>query len=365
MCGFTMRIVSIVGARPQFIKCAPVSRELRKEHEEILVHTGQHYDRNLSDVFFEELQIPAPDYNLGVGSNTHARQTADMLVKIEDVLMAEKPDMVLLYGDTNSTLAGSLAASKLHIKIAHVEAGPRSYDRRIPEEINRLITDHVSDLLFCPTPSSVDNLVKEGITEGVYMVGDVMVDAMEYNKKIADARKGVAEGLGFTKGNYLALTIHRPVNTDSPEHMANIIRAMGESKKDIVFPIHPRTTKCLEDYGLLDCMPQNVKMVEPLSYLDMIKLMGDAEKIVTDSGGIQKEAYMLGVPCITLRENTEWLETLDGGWNVLVNVDVGKILAGIRDNKPRGERRDLFGSGASKRIASILRNIDLKSLNYS
>ncbi len=357
MRGYTMKIVSIVGARPQFIKCAPVSRELRKEHEEILVHTGQHYDHNLSDIFFEELHIPAPDYNLGVGSNTHAKQTADILVKIEEVLMDEKPDMVLLYGDTNSTLAGSLAASKLHIKIAHVEAGPRSYDKRIPEEVNRLVTDHVSDILFCPTQSTADNLRKEGITEGVYMVGDVMVDAMEYNKNIADGRKGVAEELGFTKGKYLALTIHRPVNTDNPEHMKNIIRAMGESKKDIVFPVHPRTKKCLKDFGLLDQMPGNIRMIEPLSYLDMIKLMRDAEKIVTDSGGIQKEAYMLGVPCITLRENTEWLETLDGGWNVLVNVDVEKILAAIGDHRPMGERQDLFGSGASKKIADIMRSM--------
>ncbi len=350
-----MKIVTIVGARPQFIKCAPVSRELRKEHEEILVHTGQHYSYNLSGVFFEELHIPAPDYNLGVGSNTHGKQTADILVKAEEVLIKEKPDLAMLYGDTNSTLAGALAASKLHIKIAHVEAGPRNYDRRTPEEVNRLMVDHVSDLLFCPTEAAVDNLRMEGIVDGVYNVGDVMADAMEYYRTIANGRGGIADDLGLKKGGYMVVTVHRPVNTDNRDNMASIIEALGESGKEIIFPVHPRTRKFLQNYGLLNKIPDNVRLIEPLSYLDMLKLMGGAEKIITDSGGMQKEAYMMGMPCITLRENTEWAETLEYGWNVLVGVDKGRILKAIHIKERLGKRRDLFHRGASKKIADIIR----------
>jgi len=352
-----MKIASIVGARPQFIKCAPVSRELRKEHEEILVHTGQHYDHGMSEVFFEELRIPKPDYNLGIGSGTHGRQTGAMLGAIEDVLETEKPDMVLVYGDTNSTLAGALAAAKLHVPVAHIEAGLRSFDRRMPEEVNRVLTDHASDLLFCPTETAVANLAAEGITKGVFLVGDVMLDAMNYNRAIAEERSRILEGVGVRPGDYLVVTVHRPSNTDSPENMVAILGALGEAGRPVVFPVHPRTRKCLAGYGLLTKMPENVRVIEPLGYLDMLHLMAHAEKILTDSGGVQKEAYMLGVSCITLRENTEWVETVEAGWNVLVGAERERIISMIREFAPAGDQFPLFGNGqAAAGIAKIIRS---------
>ena len=350
-----MKIVSIVGARPQFIKCAPVSRELRKEHEEILVHTGQHYDHGMSAVFFEELAIPEPDYNLGIGSGAHGRQTGAMLGAIEDVLEKEEPEIVLVYGDTNSTLAGALAAAKMHVPVAHVEAGLRSFDRRMPEEVNRVLTDHASDILFCPTTTAVRNLAAEGVTEGVFLVGDVMVDAMNHNRAIAEERSRILEDAGVRPGEYLVVTVHRPSNTDSRENMAAIIGALGEAGVPVVFPVHPRTRKFLLGYDLLAAMPENIRITEPLGYLDMLRLMAHAKKILTDSGGVQKEAYMLGVPCITLRENTEWVETVEAGWNVLVGAGRKEILRAIRSFTPGGEQKLCFGDGdASYKVAQIL-----------
>jgi UDP-N-acetylglucosamine 2-epimerase (non-hydrolysing) len=350
-----MKIVSIVGARPQFIKCAPVSRELRKAHEEILVHTGQHYDHGMSEVFFEELAIPEPDYNLGIGSGTHGHQTGTMLGAIEDVFVKEEPDMILVYGDTNSTLAGALAAVKLHIPVAHVEAGLRSFDRRMPEEVNRVLTDHASDLLFCPTKTAVANLAAEGVTKGVHLVGDVMLDAMNYNRAIAEERSRILEDLGVRPGEYLVVTVHRPSNTDDRDNMAAIIGALGEAGVPVVFPVHPRTRRFLGEYGLLAAMPENLRITEPLGYLDMLHLMAHAEQILTDSGGIQKEAYMLGVPCITLRENTEWVETVEAGWNVLVGAERELITDAIHSFSPASRRKNLFGDGdACVRIGEIL-----------
>jgi len=350
-----MKIASVVGARPQFIKCAPVSRELRKEHEEVLIHTGQHYDHGMSEVFFEELAIPQPDYNLGIGSGTHGRQTGAMLGAIEDVLLKERPDRVLVYGDTNSTLAGALAAAKLHIPVAHIEAGLRSFDRTMPEEVNRVVTDHVSDLLFCPTETAVRNLANEGITIGVHLVGDVMLDAMNYNRAVAEEHSRVLEEVGVRPGEYLVVTVHRPSNTDDRENMAAILGALGEAGRPVVFPIHPRTRKCLAGYGLLADIPENVRVVEPLGYLDMIRLMAHAEKILTDSGGVQKEAYLLGVPCITLRENTEWVETVEAGWNVLVGADRERIVEAIWEFELGGSQKELFGTvGASGRIVEVI-----------
>ena len=350
-----MKIVSIVGARPQFIKCAPVSRELRKEHEEILVHTGQHYDHGMSAVFFEELAIPEPDYNLGIGSGTHGRQTGAILGAIEDVLEKEEPEIVLVYGDTNSTLAGALAAAKMHVPVAHVEAGLRSFDRRMPEEVNRVLTDHASDILFCPTATAVRNLAAEGVTEGVFLVGDVMVDAMNHNRTIAEERSRILEDAGVRSGEYLVVTVHRPSNTDSRENMAAIIGALGEAGVPVAFPVHPRTRKFLLGYGLLAAMPENIRITEPLGYLDMLRLMAHAKKILTDSGGVQKEAYMLGVPCITLRENTEWVETVEAGWNVLVGAEGEGIVDAIRQFSPGFLQKKIFGEGdASLRIREIL-----------
>ena len=355
-----MKIASIVGARPQFIKCAPVSRELRKEHEEVLVHTGQHYDHGMSEVFFEELAIPKPDYNLNIGSGTHGHQTGAMLGAIEDVLQQENPDLVLVYGDTNSTLAGALAAAKLHVPVAHVEAGLRSFDRRMPEEVNRVLTDHCSDLLFCPTKTAVENLAAEGITRGVHLVGDVMVDAMNYNRGIAEERSRILEDAGVEPGDYLVVTVHRPSNTDSRENMVAILGALAEAGMPVIFPVHPRTRNYLGQYGLLSKMPENVQVTEPLGYLDMLHLMAHAEKILTDSGGVQKEAYMLGVPCITLRENTEWVETVEAGWNVLVGADNESIIRCVNGFVPPRERRHVFGNGdASRVIAQLCTGYDL------
>lgn len=280
-----MKIVTIVGARPQFIKCAPLSRVLRQKHDEILVHTGQHYDYGMSEIFFKELGIPKPDYNLGIGSGTHGHQTGAMLSAIEDVLIKESPDILIVYGDTNSTISGALAASKLHIPIVHVEAGLRSFDRAMPEEINRVLTDHISDLLFCPTDTAVQNLKDEGIVNGVYHVGDVMADAVMYNKERAGEVSDIIESLSLSKDKYITATIHRPSNTDSIENMSSIFSAFEKSDKCIVFPIHPRTKKYIKEYKIN--IPENVMLLDPLGYLDMLRLMGNSEMIVTDSGGVQ------------------------------------------------------------------------------
>jgi UDP-GlcNAc3NAcA epimerase len=349
-----MKILSVVGARPQFIKCAPVSREIRRDHTEILVHTGQHYDYGMSAIFFQELQIPDPDYHLGVGSGSHGQQTGEILIRVETVMEKEDPDLVLVYGDTNSTLGGALAAAKLHIPVAHVEAGLRSFDRRMPEEINRVLTDHISDLLFCPTHTAVINLHKEGIEQGVHLVGDVMADALAFNRTIAEKESKILERLELKKRSYLVMTVHRPVNTDNRKNMESILSVISAAGKPVVFPLHPRTKKCLHEYGLLERRKENILLTKPLGYLDMLQLMAHASKILTDSGGMQKEAYLLGVPCITLRENTEWIETLKGGWNMLVGADVTKISRGIRAETPSSPQENIFGVGASTKIRSLI-----------
>ncbi len=352
----TMKIATIVGARPQFIKCAPLSRELRKEHTEVLIHTGQHYDPEMSDVFFSDLAIPEPDYNLGVGSGPQGEQTGEILSQVEEVLLEEKPDMVIVFGDTNSTLAGALAGAKLHIPVAHVEAGLRSFDRTMPEEINRVVTDHVSDLLFCPTETAVRNLAREGITRGVHLSGDVMVDALEYNRNIAAERSRILERFGLSPKGYLVATVHRPANTDNREHMEAILSALRDSGQPVLFPVHPRTKKMLNEYGYWNMLPGNIIVTEPLGYIDMLQAMANARKILTDSGGMQKEAYLLGVPCITLRDTTEWVETVRDGWNVLVGAYRETIVDAVRNFSPMGERSMVFGDvGASGRIAGVIR----------
>lgn len=350
-----MKIVSVVGARPQFIKCAPISRVLRRCYEEILVHTGQHYDPEMSDIFFEELNIPKPDYNLGIGSGVQGEQTGKMLMEIEKVLLKENPELVLIYGDTNSTLAGALAASKLWIKVAHVEAGLRSFDRTMPEEINRIVADHVSNILFCPTETAVINLKNEGITEGVHNVGDVMLDALEYNRKIAENKSTILQDLSLSPKEFLLATVHRVSNTDNRQNLSSIIKAFSDSGETIVFPAHPRTRKYFKEYNLWGKIHENIKVIPPVGYLDMLVLESNARRILTDSGGIQKEAYMLGIPCITLRDNTEWVETVDEGWNVLVGADYEKIKQSIKEFKVPHESRRIFGDGkASKKINELL-----------
>jgi UDP-N-acetylglucosamine 2-epimerase len=347
-------VCTIVGARPQFIKAAPVTRALEGSLREVLIHTGQHYDYGMSDVFFEEMEMRRPDFHLGAGGGTHAEQTGKMLIGIEKILTEVKPDYVLVYGDTNSTLAGALATAKLQIPLAHVEAGLRSFNRAMPEEINRVLTDHVSSLLFCPTDAAVENLTKEGITQGVHRVGDVMYDALLHNLAIAHKRSTVLRSLGLDKGNYALATVHRAANTDDPARMAAILDAIGSLSVPVIFPVHPRTRKMLQENGLLES--ENIRMMEPVGYFDMLVLQENASCILTDSGGMQKEAYLLGVRCITLREETEWVETVQAGWNKLTGVDGNAIREAFRTWHPSAERLALYGNGnAAGEICGILR----------
>uniref|UniRef100_A0A7C3RKC0 UDP-N-acetylglucosamine 2-epimerase (Non-hydrolyzing) n=1 Tax=Dictyoglomus thermophilum TaxID=14 RepID=A0A7C3RKC0_DICTH len=330
-----LNIVSIVGARPQFIKLAPLSKVLREEgFKETIVHTGQHYDDNMSDIFFKELEIPEPDYNLGIGSGSHGEQTGKMLIAIEEVLMKRKPDLVIVYGDTNSTLAGALASSKLHIKLAHVEAGLRSFNKMMPEEINRIVTDHLSDILFCPTETAVKNLEKEGITKGVYLVGDIMFDALMYFSRMSEEKSKILQNLKLNPKEYYLLTIHRAENTDNYDRLKNILLAIAQFRRKAVFPIHPRTRSRIKEFNLGNYLDnENILLIDPVGYLDMISLEKNAFAIFTDSGGVQKEAFWLRVPCITLRDETEWIETVKYGWNTLVGANIEKILEAERNIK--------------------------------
>jgi UDP-GlcNAc3NAcA epimerase len=350
-----MKILTVVGARPQFIKAAPVSRAIREQADEVLVHTGQHYDKSMSDVFFAELHIPVPDYHLHVGSKSHGAQTGEMLAKIEEVILKEKPDCLLVYGDTNSTLAGALAASKLHVPVAHVEAGLRSFNKRMPEEINRILTDHVSKWLFCPTETAVNHLQTEGIHKGVYLVGDVMLDAVLYNSKLANEKSSVLKELNVGPKEYVLITLHRAENTDDPARLSQIISALNELPLPAVLPLHPRTKGKMAQMGLSIRNP-NVKLIEPVGYLDMLQLEVNAKKILTDSGGVQKEAFFAKVPCITMRDETEWTETVELGANLLVGADPSKILDAVENfTVDFSLVKEVFGDGhASEKIVEQL-----------
>lgn len=355
-----MKIVTIVGARPQFIKAAAVSRVIRDDYankiEEVLVHTGQHYDDNMSKVFFEELDIPKPKYNLEISGGQHGEMTGRMLEAIEKVLLEEKPDWVLIYGDTNSTLAGALAAAKLHIRVAHVEAGLRSFNMRMPEEINRILADRVSSLLFCPTETAVSNLKAEGITQGVHTVGDVMYDVSLFYRDVARQRSTMLDDLSLTEDRYVLATCHRAENTDVPSRLLGIIDALAMIARNmpVVLPLHPRTRALLAQYGYEDKLSTLV-IVEPVSYLDMIRLEQSAYAIVSDSGGVQKEAYFYGVPCLTTRDETEWVETVKSGWNQLVGADADRIVHAHSTLKHPSLHAQLYGDGQSaERIVSAI-----------
>jgi len=326
-----LKIITVVGARPQFIKAAAVSRAISSQFfdqiEEKIIHTGQHFDENMSQVFFDELDIPKPHYNLSVSGGSHGSMTGKMLQGIEEILIKEKPDWLLIYGDTNSTLAGALAASKLHIPIAHVEAGLRSFNMRMPEEVNRIVSDRISTVLFCPTETAVQNLKAEGITRGVHNVGDVMYDVALHYKERAAQSSDILERLNLQAKNYILATCHRAENTDDIIRLTNIIEALAQLAKSmpVVLPLHPRTKKLLADFRIENKLG-SILCVDPLPFLDMVALEQSAKIIMTDSGGVQKEAFFYGVPCITMREETEWVETVDLGWNILVGASKEKIL---------------------------------------
>jgi UDP-GlcNAc3NAcA epimerase len=333
-------ILTVVGARPQFIKAAPVSRALRAAGlSEVLVHTGQHFDDAMSALFFTELSIPPPAYNLGINSLSQGAMTGRMLEQLEQVMLTEKPRTVLVYGDTNSTAAGALAAAKLQIPVTHVEAGLRSFDRRMPEEINRIVADHLSTLLFCPTRQAVNNLRREGIQAGVHHVGDVMYDLAIIARQATQTRSRILEDLGMTPKSYAVATVHRAENTDSPGRFASLMGWLVEAARDkpIIMPVHPRTRKIIDASGLT---LQGLKLIGPLSYFDMAWLVHNAASVFTDSGGLQKEAYFHRVPCVTLRDSTEWVETIEAGWNRLWTTP---------DYRPRSEIAD-YGNGRSGEV---------------
>jgi UDP-GlcNAc3NAcA epimerase len=360
-----LKVVTIVGARPQFIKAAAVSRAIATHNlsagarvDEVIVHTGQHYDANLSQVFFDELEIPAPRFSLGIGSLSHGVQTGRMLQAIEPLLEAEKPDWVVVYGDTNTTLAGALAATKLRIPTAHVEAGLRSFNLRMPEEINRILADRISDLLLCPTDTAVANLRREGITRGVEQVGDVMYDASLFSRDRARRDSRILETLRLTVGEFVLATVHRAENTDDAERLAGICAGLARvaERRRVILALHPRTRRFLAGHGL-EARLGKVEVIEPVPYLDMIRLEESARAICTDSGGVQKEAFFYRVPCVTLRDETEWVETVEAGWNRLAGADAARIAAAVDSAGPPAARdaAAFYGDGtAARRIVQLL-----------
>jgi len=349
------KILTIIGARPQFIKCAPVSKELRKQFDEILVHTGQHYDEKMSSNFFDELNIPKPNFNLGIGGGTQVFQLSQMISKIENVITKVEPEIIVVYGDTTSTLAGALAANKMNIKIAHIEAGLRSYNRTMPEENNRVLTDHISDFLFVPSNSAINNLKKENINNGVYNTGDVMFDTVLANMGVAMNISEIANSLNLTKGKYYFATLHRPYNVDDISVLSSILGAFNKLDYPVVMPIHPRTFRNIKKFGIkLGC---NIIKIDPVGYLDSIYLQNNAKKVITDSGGIQKEAYYLNTPCVTLRSETEWVETVEIGANILVpNRNMKDIVYAVQYNQHWDEKY-IYGDGFSApKILKILKS---------
>ncbi len=357
----SIKIVTVVGARPQFIKAAAVSRAIRKKYadhaSEVLVHTGQHYDENMSQVFFDELEIPVPVHNLEISGGPHGEMTGRMLESLEKVLLEEKPDWVLVYGDTNSTLAATLAAAKLHIPVAHVEAGLRSFNMRMPEEINRIVADRLSSLLFCPTDEAVNNLLREGLKNGIHLVGDVMYDVSLHFSDASNQRLDILTRLGASPRNYVLATCHRAENTDDANKLAGIVHGLAGIAKSrlVILPVHPRTKARFKEYGLLDALG-GVSVVDPVSYLEMVALEKNAEVIVTDSGGVQKEAFFYRVPCVTTREETEWVETVAAGWNILVGSDSFRMIDAVEQHARRAKSNvNPYGHGnAAERILDIL-----------
>ncbi|MFO8145508.1 MAG: UDP-N-acetylglucosamine 2-epimerase (non-hydrolyzing), partial [Candidatus Syntrophosphaera sp.] len=343
-----MKIAQIVGARPQFVKLAPLSRLIRQKHEEIIIHSGQHYDSRMDEVFFRDMRIPHPDVNLNAGSKSQAPQTAIILEGVESALLEHKPDLVIVYGDTNTTLAGALASAKLGLRTAHVEAGLRSFNRFMPEEINRVVADHVSNILLCPTATAMENARREGLEDKCHLVGDIMTDSLRMALELASGTNGILKDLGLQNQAFSLLTLHRPYNVDDPASLHKILSGLDGLGLKIVFPVHPRTRRIIEQTGRTKF--RNIRLILPQSYLDFISLMQAAEMVLTDSGGIQKEAYILGKPCVTLRSETEWTETVASGWNLLLPVDSPSFPEAIAEFQVPRERPDIFGSNVASKI---------------
>jgi UDP-GlcNAc3NAcA epimerase len=349
-----LKIFSIVGARPQFIKLAPLSKELCRQHDEFIVHTGQHYDYAMSERIFLDLGIRKPDIHLETGPGTQASQTGEMMTKLEAAMIQNRPEIVIVFGDTNSTLAGVLAASKLNIPIIHIEAGLRSYNKNMPEEINRIAADHVSKYLFAPTQTAVDILKKEGLKKSTFFTGDIMVDTMKNNLSIAVAKSTIIADLKLENEKYNLLTLHRNYNVDDTSILEYILAQLGELEEKIIFPVHPRTRKMLAESFPIS---PNICITEPVGYLDFIALENSARRIITDSGGIQKEAYLLKKACITLRTETEWVETVEEKWNMLVNPTSKKMASKIAAFKPPKKQKEIFGENVTKKMVTIINNI--------
>lgn len=346
-----MKILSVVGARPQFIKLAPLSSKLEGKHEEIIVHTGQHYDYAMSEKIFSDLKIRKPDIHLEIGSGSHAYQTAEMMKGLESAMISKKPNLVIVFGDTNSTLAGAIAASKLNIPLLHIESGLRSFNKNMPEEINRIVTDHISSLLFAPTPNAVKNLISEGLESVTSLTGDIMVDTMNCNIKIAIRQSTVLENLKLQVNEYNLLTLHRDYNVDRPVILENLLTQLGQLDHQVIFPIHPRTKKMLAvSYKL----PSNIRLTDPLGYMDFITLENFSRRIITDSGGIQKEAYILKKPCITLRTETEWIETVEEKWNLLISPTDQEIASKISAFMPPENQSPIFGEDVTDKMMEII-----------
>ena len=350
-----MKIAIVFGTRPQYIKLAPLIREAKDKFDVCTIDTGQHYDEALSEKFITEFQMPKPTYVLNVGSGSIGDQLGKMLSRLEPILLSEKPDLVLVMGDTNSTLAGAFMGSRLGIPVAHLEAGGRSYDKRMPEEINRIIVDAISELHLCPTETTEENLAAEGITKGVFLTGDIMVDSLEMSLKNLDSEAYLMQ-YGLRKKQYIYLTLHRPSNVDDPKNLKSIIEALNYCGQPIIFPVHPRTKKNLKEFGLQHLMNSNIVCIDPVAHDLSVCLVKCASKVLTDSGGIQKEAYLLKTPCITLRDSTEWPETVDLGWNCLVGADTQMISNAISQFQCDGhEHPDFLGNNVAKRVCAVLR----------
>lgn len=354
-----MEILSVVGARPQFIKASAISNQIRKPHNEVIVHTGQHYDEKLSDIFFENLDIPLPDYNLAVGSHSHATQTAKMILGLEEVIEEVSPDIILLYGDTNSTLAGAITGSKIDPLVVHVEAGLRSYNQDMPEEINRILTDHSSDILCAPSERARTNLKKEGLYSHVYTTGDVMYDALLNMKGIINQRPEILDEHKLANEEYILSTVHRESNTNDKTRLESIFLALAETPQQVLLPLHPRTENYLKDYGLWEFANESLYLIDPVEYSTFLQIMFNADRVATDSGSIQKEAFFLDTYCVTMRDETEWVETVEAGWNTLVGADHDDILTALQNDWERPSTKPTpYGEGnASEQIYEIIKNI--------